>query len=506
VSEDAPAEEVRRSLYRHPLTAMGGALMLAGGFALVVLMALDLTTGTENPYRSLVTFVGAPLLIVLGFAIFLVGVRVQIAAARRSGETVRFNFRLELTDARSRRAVWLFATMTASFVVIVAYSGFRGFEATDSVSFCADACHAPMGPQAVAHQESAHAQVGCVDCHIGPGGTSWVRAKLDGIRQLWGVMTGEYDRPIETPLEHIQSAEAVCEECHWAEAPKGEKFIDVVHYSTDEANTPWSVSLLLDLGGGAEQGAREGVHWHTFEANSVEYVATDRERQDIVWVRVTDAGGFTVVYTNPEVTVDPEDPEVEVRSFDCMDCHNRPSHVFESAGEVMDRDMALGLISPDLPFIKRVGLDLLNAPYETKPEALAAIRDGVLDYYETNYAARMGELRRDVEAAADALVEIYDKNFFPEMNTDYRVRFNNASHWVNTGCFRCHGSDLRADTGVAIGGECDTCHLIVGQGPSADPGDLATDLAGLEFRHPIDIGGLWQQVPCTQCHSPYKEY
>lgn len=480
--------------------------MLAGGFALVVLMALDLTARSENPYRSLITFVGAPLLILIGFGIFLVGVRVQITSARARGETLRFNFRLELTDRRSRRALWLFAAMTASFVAIVAYSGFRGFEATDSVAFCADACHAPMGPQAIAHQESAHAQVECVACHIGPGGGSWVRAKVDGIRQLWGVITGEYDRPIPTPLEHIQSAEAVCEDCHWGEAPKGEKFIDVVHYSTDEANTPWSVSLLLDLGGGAEQGAVEGVHWHTFEANAVEYIATDRERQDIVWVRVTDGSGKTVVYSDPDANIDPGDPGVEVRDFDCMDCHNRPSHVFESAGEVMDRDMAFGLISADLPYVKRVGLDLLNAPYETKTDALDAIRSGLVDFYETNYASRMGELRRDVDAAADALVEIYDKNFFPEMNTDYRVRFNNASHWVNAGCFRCHGSDLQSDTGRAISAECDTCHLIVGQGPSDDPGELVTDLGGLEFRHPVDIGGLWRQVPCTQCHSPFKEY
>jgi hypothetical protein len=504
---EAEGEEVtRRSLYRHPLAAIGGSLILAGSFALIVLMALDITTRAANPYRSLVTFVAAPAVILIGLIIFLIGVRVQIARARSRGETVRFNLRVEPTDPSYRRNLWLFAGLSLSFVAVVAYSGFQAFEATDSVTFCADACHTPMEPQAVAHGESAHARVDCVDCHIGPGGTSWVKAKVNGIRQLWGVITGEYDRPIHTPVETLQSAEAVCEECHWSEDFKGQKFINATHYLTDEANSPWTISLLINVGGGPETGVHEGIHWHMFESNAMEYIATDDQRQDIGWVRVTERDGSIVEYSDPDGAPDPEDPDVDVRSFDCMDCHNRPSHVFESPAQMMDLEMSRGVISTDIPFIKRVGLDLLNAPYATKEEGLAAIRAGLFEYYETNYPAQLAALRDDLEDAATALVDIYDKNFFPETNTDYRVRFNNASHFVNDGCFRCHGSDLETATGTGISADCETCHVIVAQGPSTDPEQLDSNLAGLEFRHPVDIGDIWRQLPCTQCHSPFAGY
>ncbi len=237
---EADSEEaVRRSLYRHPLAAVGGALILAGAFALVVLLALDLTTRAGNPYRSLITFVAAPAVILIGVIIFLIGVRVQIAHARSRGETVRFHLRVEPTDAHYRRSLWLFAGLSLTFVLVVAYSGFRAYEATDSVAFCADACHSVMGPQAVAHQESAHARVDCVECHIGEGGTSWVKAKVNGIRQLWGVLTGEYDRPIHTPVATLRGADEVCEGCHWSEDFKGQKFINATRYLTDEANSPY---------------------------------------------------------------------------------------------------------------------------------------------------------------------------------------------------------------------------------------------------------------------------
>ncbi len=493
----------RRSLYRHPLNAVGGALILSGSFALVVLAAIDLSTPSANPYRSLITFVAAPAVVMIGVIIFLVGVRVQIARARRQGETVRFHLRVEPTDPHFRRSLWLFAGLSLSFVAVVAFSGFQAFEATDSNVFCAETCHTPMEPQGVAHQESAHARVDCVECHIGTGGTSWVRAKVNGVSQLWSVLTGEFERPIHTPVE---TAEGVCEECHWSEDFKGQKFINATHYLTDEANSPWTINLLINVGGGPEEGVREGIHWHMFEENEMQYVATDEQRQDIGWVQVTDQDGNTIVYSIPGESLDPADPGYEVRNFDCLDCHNRPSHVFESPGALMDLEMSRGLIDPALPFIKRLGLDLLNARYDTKEEAIVAIRNGVLEFYETNYPVESSTMATSISDAAEALVHIYETNFFPEMETDYRVRVNNASHFVADGCFRCHFTDLQTEAGVTISSDCETCHIIVGQGPSDDAGRLVTDLSGLTFRHPVDIGEIWGEVPCTQCHAPFSGY
>ena len=56
-SQEVPREEwERRSLYRHPLAAVGGALILAGVVAFVILIFLDRALG-DNPYRSIVTWI-----------------------------------------------------------------------------------------------------------------------------------------------------------------------------------------------------------------------------------------------------------------------------------------------------------------------------------------------------------------------------------------------------------------------------------------------------------------
>lgn len=508
--EDEVGRIQRRSLYRHPLAAVGGALILAGSFAFVVLLAIDLTTQAPNPYRSLVTFIGVPFVVLVGVIVFLVAVRIQIANARKRGERVQFHLRIEPTNPRYRRSLWIFLLLSFMLVIVIAYTGFKAYETADSVAFCADACHV-MEPQATAHKESAHANVACVDCHIGPGGVSWVKAKVDGIRQLWAMITNGYPRPIATPVENLRSAEEVCEECHWAEHFKGQKFITTTRYLADEENTPWTISLLVNVGGGGGPEPQDevigGIHWHMFTENRIEYVTADRERQDVIWVRFTRPDGDAVVYAEPGAPpLDLEEDDVEIRRFDCMDCHNRPSHVFEAPAAALDFEMSRGAVSSAIPSIKRVGLDVLNATYDDKDEALAAIPRALTDYYRANYPDDFERLRSDLDAAAVVISAIYDRNFFPEYNTDYRVRVDNASHFTNDGCFRCHGSSLETAEGTPMSRDCTTCHVIVAQGASEDADDLESDLGGLEFQHPVDIGDIWRSVSCTQCHSPTAGY
>ena len=51
-AEPRPPERETRSLYRHWLAALGGALMLAGLLAFVILWLIDATSDVDNPYRS----------------------------------------------------------------------------------------------------------------------------------------------------------------------------------------------------------------------------------------------------------------------------------------------------------------------------------------------------------------------------------------------------------------------------------------------------------------------
>ncbi len=92
------------------------------------------------------------------------------------------------------------------------------------------------------------------------------------------------------------------------------------------------------------------------------------------------------------------------------------------------------------------------------------------------------------------------------MKTDYRAHLDNVSHFVNDGCFRCHGTDMVDEAGTTISGDCTACHTIVAQGPSEDIGSLEQDLAGLEFIHPVDIGRQWEEINCTGCHTASEGY
>jgi hypothetical protein len=224
-------------------------------------------------------------------------------------------------------------------------------------------------------------------------------------------------------------------------------------------------------------------------------------------VRLIDADGDTTIYTNDEHDQpDLNDPEVEIRRFDCMDCHNRPSHLFTPPANALNLALSTRRISPDLPYIRQTGLDLLNAEYTDREAAHASITAGLRTYYEEEYPDLAEADIENIDRAAGTLLTIYDENFFPEMNTDYRVRENNLSHFVNDGCFRCHDGIMSDAEGNTISSDCSTCHLIVAQGPSENLADLESNLGGLSFQHPEDIDEAWREMKCTECHDSESGY
>lgn len=483
-------------------------MMLAGFLAFVILLVVDLTSGLDNPYRSIIGFIAAPAIGLIGLILFLISIRIQIARAHRRGEVVRFRLHIEPSDPKYMRSLWLFLGLTAVFVVVFAYAGFKGYETTDSASFCGEACHDVMGPQNVTYHNSPHARLPCVDCHIGPGAGFWIQSKIDGIRQVLAVATNSFERPIPTPVETLRPAQETCEECHWPQQFYGQKLVTHNYYRTDENSTPWTVSLLVNIGGGNPRtGALEGIHWHMATANVVEYIAVDEQRQEIPWFRVTESDGTVTVYADPNAEYpDPEDPDTEIRIFDCMDCHNRPSHDFTPPAVSMNLALSTGKISRDLPFIRKVGVDLLNAEYVTTSQADASIVAGLENFYAVQYPEEAAALAAKIDQAADVLLDIYNSNFFPEMNTDYRSRTNNLSHFVNDGCFRCHGNQQVNERGEALPIACDTCHVIVAQGATDDLDAIDSNVGGLEFEHPVPIGGAWETIKCSQCHTRASGY
>lgn len=495
-------------MYRHPLAAVGGALIVAGGLIFVLLVIRDVVSPDENPYRALVTFVGIPAVITIGAVLFAWSLRLQTVAARKRGEKLRFSLRVEPTDATYMRNLWLFLGLSVVLLVGIGLASFRAYEATDSTDFCGAACHGVMGPQFIAYEHGAHAQVPCIDCHIGPGAAAFVEAKLNGTRQLIETLRGTYDRPIETPVPNLRPAAETCGECHSTDVFSGETLFTHTYFDDDEENTPWTVSLIVKIGGtNPLTGEPEGAHWHITEGNTVEYFARDHERNEIEWVRVTRNDGSTSTFT-PSGALAPVGSAdgLETRVMDCTDCHNHPAHEFRAPGRELDEALASGEIDTDLPFIKRLGLELLNAPYEDTESAEVQIADGIAAFYRERYPTLMESRWGDVDRATSVILEIYGENFFPEMKSDYRVRQDNLGHLRSPACFRCHTPDMADDEGRSIPSDCNTCHTIISQGESAEPGDLETDLGGLEFVHPAPIGDRWRNGDCISCHDDIDNY
>jgi hypothetical protein len=335
-----------------------------------------------------------------------------------------------------------------------------------------------------------------------------VKLKIDGTRQLIATTFNTYSRPILTPVRNLRPAQETCEKCHWPQQFWGNKFATHTYYKTDEANSPWTVSMLIKVGGGNPRtGKLEGIHWHMIASNKVEYIATDPKRQTIPWVRLTKPTGEVQIFKDPDAQIpDPNDPKTEIRRFDCMDCHNRPSHKFLAPATALNLALSSRNISPALPSIRQVGLDLLNANYDKLDQALSAIATKLPAYYAETYPDVAASKSAEINQAVQTIQSIYRENFFPEMKTDYRARENNLSHFVNDGCFRCHDRKKVNEKGEMIRADCNTCHLIVAQGPSEDVSTLTSSIAGLDFQHPEDVGDAWKESKCTECHTPESGY
>jgi len=232
----------------------------------------------------------------------------------------------------------------------------------------------------------------------------------------------------------------------------------------------------------------------------VEYVASDAGRQNITWVRDVDPKtGIAKVYTTqPQAFT--TSPAGEIRTMDCVDCHNRPSHIFRAPDRSMDVTLADGAIDPSLPFIKQEGVAALTATYANREQAMRGIENTLLGYYRKSFPQIYSGKQQAIKAAITSLQSTYDHYFFPSMKVRWDTYFTNDTHFYSLGCFRCHDGRHKSVDGSVIPSDCGTCHTILGQGKAGSV-QFATGPKGLPFKHPVDIGGAWAEQPCSSCHT-----
>ena len=484
------------SLIQNWISLSGMILAACSFFAVACLIAIDFYAGFGNPYMGILTYLVAPGFLTTGLLLILIGVLLERRRRRRlaPGEIPRHP-RVDFNVPRQRNAFLIVVALSFVFLLFTALGSYRTYHFTESVQFCGQTCHAVMRPEFTAYQNSPHARVTCTECHIGAGATWFVRSKLSGSYQVYATLFDKYPRPIPTPVKNLRPAQETCEQCHWPQKFYGAVEKLRTHFKYDETNSAWTVALLLRVGGGdAAHGPVGGIHWHMNVGNQVEYIATDEARQVIPWVRITDQQGHVTVYEAKEGKLKPQQiTNASIRRVDCIDCHNRPTHIFRSPDELVDTAMALGRIDPALPSVKKTAVDALAADYPTTADALQKIADSVTK----KYAAAKPET---VQRAIDELQRIYQANFFPEMKSRWKVYPNNIGHYEWPGCFRCHDGQHVSPEGKMISADCTSCHTIIAQGSGTDVKTLSAQ--GFEFQHPSEeLGDAWKGQKCSDCHN-----
>jgi nitrate/TMAO reductase-like tetraheme cytochrome c subunit len=345
----------------------------------------------------------------------------------------------------------------------------------DSAKFCGATCHTVMQPEFTAYQNSPHQRVDCVQCHIGPGASWFVHSKFSGLRQVYAVTFHTYDRPIPTPVKQLRPSRDTCEQCHWPQSFAGNKLMVKRKFSDDEKNSELTTVLLLKIGGHTFDGA-VGIHGRHLDTGSpIEYIATDGKRQTIAQVSYTDGGGKRLVFDSSDVKASAAQLAAgEHRTMDCLDCHNRPAHSFQTPERALDEAMTQGSISAELPFIKKQALELIKTKYADRDAAAQQIAAKLDAFYRGGYPDLYRDKRALVDSSIAQVQAVYLRNVFPAMNVGWGTYPNNLGHTDFPGCFRCHdGSHATAD-GRSIPNDCDTCHSMLAM-EEANP-KILTDL------------------------------
>lgn len=475
----------------NPLSYLGWIVALVAFVTVLILMLADFLWFREQIYTSIITYLVVPSFLVGGIALAVLGYLLDWRRRRRKGELPPDQYpTLDLNKAEQRRALAWFVGLATVFVALSAVGGYKAYHITESVTFCGAACHAVMEPEYTAYRHSPHARVKCVECHIGSGANWYVKSKMSGLRQVYAYPTGTYSLPIDVPVHNLRPAQDTCEQCHWPEKFSGSFERVFWHTRKDEANTPLSFRLLMKVGGGSSKtGEVSGIHWHTSRDHKVEYWAEDEQRSVIPWVRVTHPDGSQEVFTSGDVA-DP--PAREIRIMDCIDCHNRPSHIYQPPFRALNASLAHGRLDRSIPSIYETSLALFDENYPDKPTALRAIEQGLRDAYaEAVPAASLESAIREVQA-------VYSANIFPEQGTDWRTYANHIGHFDYPGCARCHDDNHKSPGGKVISNDCALCHDIIAQAEGAacfEPPVYQVQ----PYAHPGGDG--WEDMLCVECHA-----
>ncbi|MCF6239137.1 MAG: NapC/NirT family cytochrome c, partial [Candidatus Marinimicrobia bacterium] len=263
------------SMWRTPLGLIGVATTTISVVLMMIGLSLDLLGLVENPYFAALCYMILPGFMITGLLIIPLACYVHSKhwlADSLGAELTDRALCIDLSNPKHRKYMIGFTALTVLNISILVVIGYEGYHFTDSPYFCGKLCHKVMDPEYTAYKRSAHAKVKCVECHIGPGVSWFVKAKISGLRQVAAVITDDFSRPIPSPVEHLRPARDTCEECHWPEKFHGKRVKEFVSFTNDDQENPERQEIALHIGGRNPKTDKfEGIHWHVSDNVKIEY-------------------------------------------------------------------------------------------------------------------------------------------------------------------------------------------------------------------------------------------
>ncbi|HUO08301.1 MAG TPA: NapC/NirT family cytochrome c [Phycisphaerae bacterium] len=460
------------------ISILGASMVTAAFISDMLLIVAEAFLFTGNPYIGIINYMILPVFIVAGLVLIPLGMFLRLRRLHRPlnlatlQRLARFGI-LQHPGAIAKTVALL------TIINIIAFSilGYRGYHYMDSTAFCGQACHSVMSPEFTAYKRSPHSQVECVQCHIGPGATWFVKSKISGAWQVVAVTFNLYDKPIPTPIDNLRPARDVCESCHRPELFQGNLIRVIRHYTPDRDNTVTYTILNMRVGGGGDSlHQASGIHWHVAGNHQLKFYAPDHRRENIQWIEDAKSDGSKRVWTRPDSRISESDIDpAKLRTMDCVDCHNRPTHIFQSPDIAIDEAMAAGELDHDLPWIRRVAQQVITQPYATQTDAMEGIEKQTLHIYQEEFPDVWNADQPRIIKAIGVLRRIYSENVFPGMKINWNTYASQIGH-PGPGaarCFRCHDGQFRSDNGKGqpIVLDCNACHYVLAS-DSKDPSVL----------------------------------
>ncbi len=443
-----------------------GVILTTSAFITFVLLEMARVMGLlSNAYVGLITYLLLPTLFFIGLFLIPFGWQKR---KKQTGKTTKQLLSEQFDDTDIKEGMFgskllvSIALFTIINVIFMVGASSRMLSFMDGPEFCGTACHTVMNPEWVTYQQSPHARVNCVDCHVGEGVDALVNSKLNGMWQMISVTFDLLERPIPTPVHQLRPARETCEKCHWPDKFYGSRLKTLARYESDETSTRKFTTLNLKIDAGTKAAA-SGIHWHVARENVVRYASVEDERREMIWVESKQPDGSFKRYSNKRLD-DIEASHESIRQFDCVDCHNRATHIYEDPSDAIDLRIASEKIDHSLPFIKREGLKAISAHYTDTSVAREGIANSVSSFYKKEYPQIAGNKLDDIDLSIEALQAIYARNIHPGMNIEWGSYPSFLGHKNNSGCFRCHNDNMVTDRGDKISSDCALCHSILAYG------------------------------------------